>query len=271
MNKVKIGCETYTWQMPGESYKGKLDHIMEIAAKAGFTGIEPEISFFGALSDPTRMKETLDQHNLELTALCHVEDWRHTSETEKEYENAERWMDFLAHFPDTIYLMVQMPGADRSDLEERQQNLLSCVNAIAKRATDRGIECSYHPNSPGGSVYRTRDDYTRLLEGLDRRIIGYCPDVGHIAKVDMDPLSIIKEYRELVNLVHYKDMFGDGKWAPTGEGLIDFESITKYLVDTDYKGWIVMEDECDECITDPDGVTLKDGVYINEYIRPLTK
>ena len=271
MTKIKLACETYTWQMPGESYKGKLDHIMGVIHQAGFAGIEPETSFFGELSDPLKMKDTLEKHQLDLVALVHVEDWRHPRETEAERVNAEKWMEFLADFPETIYLLVQMPGNDRRDLKERQQNLLSCVNAIAERATDQGIECSYHPNSPEGSVYRTREDYKILLNGLNPEWIGYTPDVGHIAKVDMDPLSIIKEYRELINLIHYKDMYADGRWAPTGEGIIDFLAITQYLVDTDFAGWIVMEDECDETITDPDGVTMEDGKFIREHILPLLK
>lgn len=269
MSTIKIACETYTWQMPGESYKGKLDHIMGIAQKAGFTGIEPETSFFGTLSDPVMMKETLDKHQLELVALVHVEDWRHPKETEEERANADQWMAYLAHFPNTIYLPVQMPGKDRSYLKERQLNLLSCVNAIAERANDKGITCSYHPNSPEGSVFRTEEDYKILLNGLKSNWIGYTPDVGHIAKVDMDPLTIIKEYRSLVNLVHYKDMFADGRWAPTGEGIIDFKGITQYLKDSGYEGWIVMEDECDGAITDPDSVTMEDGKYIDAQIKPL--
>ncbi len=271
MNKIKIACETYTWQMPGEQYKGKLDHIMGIANEAGFKGIEPETSFFMDLSDPIKMKETLDKHGLELAALCHVEDWRYKEETDEEKAYADQWMGFLSHFPETIYLLVQMPGTDRSHLRERQQHLLSCVNDIAERANDKGIECSYHPNSPGGSVYRTREDYTILLEGLKSDWIGYTPDVGHMAKGGMDPLAVIKEYRELVNLVHYKDMHADGRWAATGEGIIDFEGITKYLMDTDYEGWIVMEDECDRAITDPDGVTLEDGRYISAHIKSLVE
>ena len=269
MSKIKVACETYTWQMPGESYKGKLDHIMRVMNKAGFAGIEPDTSFFGDLSDPIKMKDALQKHQLELVALCHVEDWINPKETEEERSRAEQWMEFMAHFPETIYLLVQMPGKDRNDLIERQKNLLSCVNSIAERAADKGIVCSYHPNSPEGSIYRTKEDYKILLNGLNDKIIGYTPDVGHIAKVEMDPLSIIKEYRSLINLVHYKDMFVDGRWAQTGEGVIDIHGITKYLIDTNYEGWIIMEDECDEAITNPDGVTLEDGKYINSDIRPL--
>ena len=30
-----------------------------------------------------------------------------------------------------------------------------------------------------------------------------------------------------------------------------------------------MEDECDEAITNPDGLTIRDGKYIDQSIRPL--
>ncbi|MGI9544943.1 MAG: sugar phosphate isomerase/epimerase family protein [Cyclobacteriaceae bacterium] len=268
MGTIKLACETYTWQMPGEQYKGKLEHIMEICSKAGFAGIEPETSFMQHLEDPVLMKEALDQYNQELAVLAVVEDWLYPQETDEERVRADKWIRFMAHFPDTILLLVQMPGKDRSNLKERQTNLLSCVNAFAGRAADQGIVCSYHPNSPEGSVYRSEADYEILLNGLDPKVIGYCPDIGHIAKGGMDPVEITRKYRSQTNLVHYKDMYDDGRWALTGHGDIDFETITKELKESGYQGWIIMEDECDECITDPDGVTLKDGVYIDEVLRP---
>ena len=269
MSNIKLACETYTWQMPGEQYKGKLEHIMEVCQKAGFTGIEPETSFMQHLEDPVLMKEALNKYGLELSVLCVVEDWLHPKETPGEQERSEKWIDFLGHFPETILLLVQMPGKDRSNLEERQQNLLSCVNAFAQRATDKGITCSYHPNSPGGSIYRTEEDYKILLGGLDASVIGYCPDVGHIAKGGMDPVEIMRRYREQTNLVHYKDMYADGRWAATGKGDIDFATITQELVASGYEGWIIMEDECDQAITDPDGVTANDGVWIQEVLKPM--
>jgi inosose dehydratase len=255
--------------MPGEQYKGKLEHIMHIIAQAGLEGIEPETSFLQHLEDPLQMKEALAKYNLELPVLCVVEDWLHAEETPAEKERAQKWIDFLSHFPDCMLLMVQMPGKDRKHLKERQDHLLACVNAFAKRAVDAGITCSYHPNSPQGSIFRTETDYEILLNGLDASCIGYCPDVGHIAKGGMKPRAIMEQYRDLINLVHYKDMYEDGTWAATGEGSIDFINITKDLIDNHYNGWIIMEDECDACITDPDGVTLKNRDYIDEVLRPL--
>lgn len=269
MEKIKIGCETYTWQMAGEQYKGHLDHIMDITSQAGFQGIEPETSFIGTLADPVLMKETLDQYNLELSVLCLVEDWVNPYETEAEKAQADKWINFLQHFPDTLLLLVQMPGKDRKNLEQRQQNLLKCVNKVATRASSKGIACSYHPNSPAGSVYRTEEDYKILLNGLDNKVIQYTPDLGHIAKGGMDPAQIIRQYKELVNCVHYKDMFSNGKWAPMGEGIIDFTTITKDLNEMDFNGWVIVEDECDKAITDPDSVTLDDGLFIEKVLNPL--
>ena len=116
--------------MPGEQYKGKLEHIMEVCAKAGFSGIEPETSFLEHLEDPERMKEALAQWGLDLAVLCVVEDWLNPTETSEERERGDKWINLLSHFPDTILLPVQMPQNDRSNLKERQQNLLSCVNAF---------------------------------------------------------------------------------------------------------------------------------------------
>ncbi|MGS0524431.1 hypothetical protein ACU8V7_03670 [Zobellia nedashkovskayae] len=89
MSKIKIGCETYTWAMSGEKYKNKLEHIIEVTSKAGFKGIEPDTGFMNGFANPKVFKETLDKNNIELSVLCHVEDWRNPKETDAEKRNAE--------------------------------------------------------------------------------------------------------------------------------------------------------------------------------------
>jgi inosose dehydratase len=269
MGRIRIGCQTYSWQMSGQTYLDDLPHIIEVAARAGFAGLEPETQFLGRLWQPERMAETLQTHNISLAALTLVEDWLHFQETEQERANADRTMDFLAHFPGTMLVLVQMPGSDRAHLKERRAHLLSCVNAVARRAHERRIAATYHPNSPAGSLVRTAQDYEQFLSRLDAEVIGYAPDVGHIAKGDMDPLEVIQRYRPLVNHVHYKDIAGDGTWAATGEGSIDFEGITRYLRDSGYSGWIVMEDECSRAVDGPDELTLQDGEYLRQRLLPM--
>ncbi len=51
------------------------------------------------------------------------------------------------------------------------------------------------PELSGNSIARTREDYDVLLNGLDAKVIGWTPDVGHIINAGMDPLETMKQYR----------------------------------------------------------------------------
>lgn len=266
---IQLGCQTYTWQMSGGTYDGRLDHIIKVTAKAGFAGVEPETRFLGKLANPQLLAEHLTTSKIALPALTLVEDWLLPQETDAERKRADECLDILKHFPATILNLCQMPGNDRENLAERQTNLLRCANAIAQRAHDRGIKVGYHPNSPKGSVFRTADDYEILLNGLDARYLGYIPDSGHMAKGGMDPLAIIKRYISRVVHVHFKDMNTAGQWEPMGGGSLDHVGITRFLEASHYQGWIVVEDECHAAIGDPDGVTIADGKYVNTVLASL--
>ena len=178
----------------------------------------------------------------------------------------------MREFPGTLLNICQMPTTrpdDADELRRRQANLLSCVHAIAGRFKEAGIASGYHPNSPDSSIFRTREDYDVLLGGLDRDVLGWIPDVGHIARVDMDPLELIREHRDQVCHIHYKDMDAAGAWQQMGAGVIDFHSITSVLVETGYDGWIVVEDESDRAVPHPDEVTLDDWEWVKRELVPL--
>ena len=83
-----------------------------------------------------------------------------------------------------------------------------------------------------------------------------------MANGGIDPLKVIKENRRIVQHVHFKDMNADHQWTTMGEGVIDFESIVRFLEETDYRGWIMTEDESPDAVKDSDGVVMADGSYM---------
>ena len=266
---MKFGNECYTWFMKdsGAYWENKLAHMIEVTAKAGMTGIEPIHSWMGDLSDPARLADSLQEHGVELAAIAFVQDWNLPEETEKEKREAEQFIRLLQQFPGSLLCTVQKPTG-RHDLEQRRENLVANVNAVSRRATDAGVPCTFHPNSPEASTNRTEEDYRVLLEGLDSSVTGWTPDVGHIINGGMDPLSKMKEYAHLINHVHYKDWDGNPEFALMGEGKVDLTGITQWLADRDYQGWIICEDEAPCAVDDPDGVTLHDGKWIRETLIP---
>lgn len=266
MANMRFSCQTYAWSMGGQGYLGRIDHIGKTIADAGFSAIEPNDNQLGAYENPARLRECLQGLGLELSSICLVAEWLHPRETEAERAGADQIIEVTRHFPGAMLVLVQIPGGNRERLHERQDDLMRCAHDVARRAAEKGLTCSYHPNSPTGSIWRTRQDYDRLLPRLDPGVLKWTPDVGHLAKADMDPLAMILEYWELVNHFHFKDMLANGEWALMGEGAVDFEAIVRELARREYDGWIVFEDECEEAVGDPDGVTLRDGIFIRDAV-----
>ncbi len=265
--EIRFGCQTYAWQMSGDKYRGRLDHMGRIASEAGFAGLEPEVVMLGEFEDPGRAQAVLEEHGLQLAALAFAASWRLARETEAERGEADRFIEFVGRFPDSKLVLVQLPGADRAELATRQRNALSCINALARRAAAAGVMATVHPNSPPGSIFRTAEDYELLLGGLGDDV-GFTPDVGHIAAGGMDPLETVKRYRDRVNHVHYKDIGAHGGWAQTGEGVVDFAGLVSHLRDSEYRGWIVFEDESPESERDPDRATRLNGIFARDVLAP---
>ena len=273
---IKIGCEHYAWVMAGciepqEPFYDKIDHISKVVGKAGFEGFEPIDKFLYSFYDNQKLTEAMKEGGIELSSIVLLDDWLNPKETDAEKEAADKLIDFMAkYFPDAVVMLCQMPTTrDENHLAERQDNLISCINEISKRAAGKGLTCSYHPNSPETSIWRDASDYEKLLPRLDSKVLGWTPDVGHMALRDMDPVELMRDYRSLINHVHYKDMHADKSWALMGEGIIDFKTITKDLVDADFSGWIIVEDECERSVNEPDTVTVECGDYSKKVIEPI--
>jgi inosose dehydratase len=266
---IRFSCQTYAWQMSGTTYAGQLPRFVDVASAAGFTGLEAEPFMLGDYSDIAEAHSVIDPSALELSSVAFVADWRSARETDEERDAADHFVRFVSSFPGALLLLVQMPGQDREDLGERQQNAIACIRAIGERAATAGVRTSFHANSPAGSVFRTRDDYDILLNGLDGGAVGFTPDAGHLAKGGMDPLEVIRTYRSRVDHIHLKDYSASAGWQLTGHGSVDFPGIVGYLRDTGYDGWVVVEDESADAVSDPDAVTRAAGEYVRTVLEPL--
>lgn len=270
--KFSFGAEVYTWYMnnSGQTYKGKLGHMIEVISQAGFKGVQPIYSWMGELTDPSLLKAKLQQHNLKLAAISLALEWNGIKETLNEKAQADGAISLLKHFPGAILCTVQLPTG-RHDIDDRRLRLVNIVNEVSARAQQNGVPCSFHPNSPHSSITSTEEDYAVILGSLDSNLTGWTPDVGHIINAGMDPLAKMQEYATLINHVHYKDWDGEPEFALMGNGKIDLLSITKWLKEENYGGWIICEDEGKEALDDPDSVTLHDGRWIKETLMPQLK
>jgi inosose dehydratase len=280
MSDIKFGSQVYTWFMDGygEGNDNKLSHMAKVIKKAGLKGIEPMVLepydkyWMGDWHDPAKMKADLEEAGIELIALPIICSWDQAEETESERACADWAIETLAeHFPGVPLGTVPLPSGRKDNLQQRRLNLVNNVNAVSRRAAAKGIKCSFHPNSPPASLCRTQEDYDVVLSSLDPEATGWTPDVGHIIRGGMDVIQTMTKWQHLINHVHYKDFSGNGiePWAQMGTGKVDFHQITEFLIQRNYKGWIVCEDECEHAIKHPDEVTIQNGEWCQEQLVPL--
>ena len=267
---LKFGCQTYTWQMSYDRYVGKIPHILDVIRRAGFRGFEPQVNMLGEYNrDPGLLRQELDEHQLTLGAIGLTQAWLRPHLTEDEQTEAHRVVEYLKAFSGAKLILGHAPGKDRKNLEQRQRNAIAGINEVARIAMDNGIPCAFHPNSPGGSVFRDQEDYEVLFEGLDSSVCGYAPDSGHITNGGMDAVEIFNTYRTLIRHIHFKDITANGEWTVMGQGVIDHPAIVRMLRDTGYDGWVMVEEESKRAESQPDEVTLENGHYVHKWLAAL--
>ncbi len=265
MSKIKYGSQTYPWQMNLKKFHGQVPHMADTLIRAGFTGMEAEICMLeDYYKDWGKLKDLLDEKQVAFAALAIHDGWLLDKETDDERSRTDEAIEFLKHFPAAKLVLCHV-AADpvrEHNLYEKQVNQMKCISDIAQRASEEGIVTVYHPNSGAGSVFRYEGDYHIMFDTLYSKGIGYAPDVGHMLNAGIDPLAMIKEHRDIVKHVHFKDIRANHVFATMGEGIGDFKSIVDFLKETDYHGWIMTEDESPDAVLDSDSVILADGKYM---------
>ena len=103
----------------GRAHAGRLGHMIEVTARAGFAGFSPSHSWMGDMFDADRLERALKNAGLDLAAIALVLPWNLPEETARERDEADATIALLKRFPGATLCTVQLPEG-RHDLEVRQ-------------------------------------------------------------------------------------------------------------------------------------------------------
>ncbi len=109
------------------------------------------------------------------------------------------------------------------------------------------IQVCIHNHGPGDKDYPTPDVAYERIKSLDRRI-GLCHDVGHTARLGLDPAALSEQCADRLLDVHIKDVTAatpQGGCAPCGRGVMDLPGLLRTLVKIGYAGFLAFEYEQD--------------------------
>ena len=109
------------------------------------------------------------------------------------------------------------------------------------------IDVAIH-NHPKPSSYWNPDLFLENTKGLSNHI-GACVDIGHLKRMDIDPVEALKKYDGRIKSIHFKDIVkkeeGEAEQRDIiwGQGIIDLTGVLKELKRQDFKGLLSIEYE----------------------------
>lgn len=265
MGRIRVGCQTYTWEMLGADWRGSVDDILNIIAGAGYQGVEITNTMIAEYyDDPDGFARALERQNLTFASFGFVPKHSFTDPAylKEEIDLAKKGVDFVAHFPGCRLDMAGGSSPTRDNLDEKFETMCRIYNEVGALADKKNVPVDFHPHSHAGSIIETAEEYARVMECTDASIIGWCPDSGHIVRGGLDFIDTITRYRDRIRNFHFKDVDLRGKWKLMGHGVCDYQKALALLEDMRYDGWVIAEEESDEARTDQKAAVTENRLYL---------
>lgn len=151
------------------------------------------------------------------------------------------------------YFVIPVPpmGLFTFDQETRSmsmtggaKNLAEILDTLGKMADDAGLKLLYHNHD--FEFKKDADgiitiDY--LLENCNPKYVNFQMDLYWVTKAGADPVAYFEKYPGRFKIWHVKDMDDQGRFAPVGNGTIDFARILAEKKQSGMKYYMVEQDQ----------------------------
>lgn len=273
---IKVGNAPCSWgvlefdlERKPLDYKVFLDELSAI----GYT--LTELGDYGFMStDSHVLKEELDNRNIELGGAFVPVNFSVEGTFLQEKKSIDKVAELVSKVNQSAYIVLSDDNCrndyrknnagriSQSDSlsDEEWKVFTSQVNDTAKYILENYDLKSVFHHHCGGYV-ETPSEVEKLMEGTNPDLLGICFDTGHYQFGGGDPVKFINENYNRIWHVHFKDFSKEiakkatiqswdyfesvqnGVFCELGTGDVDFEKITEVLMEKNYSGWIIVEQD----------------------------
>ena len=274
MSTIRIACQTYTWEMLGARWRGKVTDILGWVAAAGYAGIEITNSMIREFADrAVDFADELQKRDLRLAAFAYATTGRRAqgfraaftdpARRKEDLEGARRAVGFVRRFPNPRIGLGGAASPSKNNARADLDRAIAFYNEVGKMGADAGVSVNVHPHSHHGSLLESAEEYQYLLDHLDPRYVSFGPDTGHIVRGGQDLLTCLRQYMTRITHLHLKDVNAKREWVGLGQGVCDFPGVFKLLESVGYGGWVVAEEESEEARKDGAAAIRKNRDYLH--------
>ena len=249
---MKLGCQTYTWEMRLAERPTSLWAMFDAIAAAGYDGVEfTTVTGAEWLREPARVKEELKGRGLQLAAVAAVgHGFTDPDDLTEDLATVQTVVRLLHHFPGAVLALAGAAHPDTGHWRLHLDHAIRFYRVCHHTAADLGVPCAVHPHSHHGSLLETQEQYDYLFEHLPEGA-GWCPDTGHILRGGQDLFACLDRYAPRIAYLHLKDVDAAGEWQPLGQGVVDLPKLIGRLRARGFDGWLVAEEESAFAREDP--------------------
>ena len=285
---------------PGPSWDQSYETMLDEMVQAGYSGTElGPYGFFP--KDAAVLRPQLDRRKLKLLGSFVPVALGDPASAAVAVEQIRKVGDLLSELkaPFLVLADAQSEARDRisgrvppdgsSGLSRQQwDNVKKVVGEASRVAGDFGLDLVFHPHI--STYIETPDEVERFYEVTSSTGIGLCLDTGHCVYGGGDAIAEAQKYREILRLVHIKDVdaevlaevrrkhltfeqaIEEKVFTIIGRGSIDFPEFFRVLADNNYRGWMVVEQDVKFGATEiPPAISIAESLgYLQGVVRNIS-
>lgn len=261
-------AEGFGWYeaLLGDSLGGDFSRRVMTLGPRELPQIITDVAIFDRLA---RFARADSDHSIKLASLFCDGEWTNPVLWPHEFAKAQ----VVARFLQSCGASILVCGGGSPEEETRgdadYREFAARLHDIGRFTAELGIRTVYHPHID--TYIETREQLDRFMNVLDTSVVGLCIDPAHFQLKLSDPVDIFKSYASAIDYVHLKDCNGDEStlsgfdrylaFCPLGTGIVDLVSIVNALLDADYDGLVIVEQDISE---DPDEDCRRSAAWIRD-------
>lgn len=292
-SELLLGTCPANWNnndIPGWRPHTPFPDILDRMREAGCLATEYDASFG---TQPSMLAEEASKRGLELTGSYQWVDFLESGDAQHAYDGLQPTLELLRDIEcrnlivadslrqHRIALAGRIPADGSASLDDASvRTIADGVHRLADIAARFDIRVRYHNHV--GSWIEAPHEVDALLAHLDTSLVDLCFDTGHYAYGGGNPTRFIADHIDEIGYLHLKDVDSDAivrarqrelsfldalreiVFSPIGTGTADIPAILSILVDNQFPGWVIVEQ--DTCAGDPTQTARDNLAFIKTWL-----
>jgi inosose dehydratase len=197
---IKFGYAfVWNWVNPlGMDFHKALDEI----ALTGWDGVECSGFLAYYLEQVEELKKILKLHGLEMATFNSFLTLNNREVFGAELASIKAVLKLISQMDRDVFVMdggMKLKGLKESDYKYSVEN----IKKICQLAYKENIKPTWHLH--WGTMWDSPEHFEYLMEETKDSGLYFCPDTAQIFMIGMDPLEVMKKYRDRISHIHFKD------------------------------------------------------------------